>query len=240
MASGRVSATWPCAFAPKIGYKPQLTSRNTGLYAALHPTFPMNGTNPCLTLSWSSSARSMNNERNTLVAAASPCRWLSIVWTLIGIAGAFLPPILAVWSLFIGTGFIAYLGMMLSRFTGENFLDKNNPKNVFDNLFFHCVAMALLVYAIAIPFFRVDYTSLPLTVGILAGLMWVPLSWIIQHWVGIFHTVARTVLVTAAWYLAPHHRFVVIPAVIVGGVTIVILEQRWRAVSRSTAATATA
>jgi len=30
--------------APKIGYKPQLTARNTGLYAALHPTFPMNRT----------------------------------------------------------------------------------------------------------------------------------------------------------------------------------------------------
>jgi len=73
---------------------------------------------------------------------------------------------------------------MISRFTGENFLDKNKPKNVFDSLFFYCVAMALLVYAIAIPFFRVDYTSLPLTVGILAGLMWVPLSWIIQHWSG--------------------------------------------------------
>jgi hypothetical protein len=158
-----------------------------------------------------------------------------IIWTLIGIGGALLPPILAVWSLFIGTGFIAYLGMMLSRFTGENFLERNKPKNAFDGLFLHCVAMALLVYAIAIPFFRVDYTSLPLTVGILAGLMWVPLSWIIQHWVGIFHAVARTLLVTAAWYLAPHHRFVVIPAVIVAlyGVTIIILEQRWRAVSRT-------
>ena len=152
--------------------------------------------------------------------------------------GSILPPILAVWSLFIGTGFIACLGMMLSRFTGENFLDKNKPKNVFDSLFFHCVAMALLVYAIAIPFFRVDYSSLPLAVGILAGLMWLPLSWIIQHWVGIFHAVARTILVTVAWYLAPHHRFVVIPAFIVGvyGVTTVILEQRWRAISRSPAA----
>jgi len=163
------------------------------------------------------------------------------VWTLIGVAGAFLPPILAVWSLFIGAGFIGYLGIMLSRFTGENFLDKNRPKNVFDSLFFHCVSTALLVYAIAIPFFRVDYTSLPLTVGILAGLMWVPHSWIIQHWVGIFHTVVRTALVTAAWYLAPHHRFVVIPAVIVGvyGVTIVIQEKRWRALRSSIATAAT-
>lgn len=164
-----------------------------------------------------------------------------IVWTLIGVAGAFLPPILAVWSLFIGAGFIAYLGIVLSRFTGENFMDKKRPKNAFDSLFFHCVAMALLVYAIAIPFLRADYTSLPLTVGVLSGLMWVPFSWIIQHWVGIFHTVARTVLVTAAWYLAPHHRFVVIPVVIVAvyAVTIVILEQRWRAVIRGTASPAT-
>jgi hypothetical protein len=71
--------------------------------------------------------------------------------------------------------------------------------------------------------------------------MWVPLSWIIQHWVGIFHAVARTILVTVAWYVAPHQRFVVIPAVIVGvyGVTIVILELRWRAIGRSTAAAAT-
>jgi hypothetical protein len=163
----------------------------------------------------------------------------AIVWTLISIAGAFMPPVLVVWSLFIGTGFIAYFGILLSRFTGENFLDKNKPKNVFDNLFFHCVAMALLVYAIAIPFFRVDYTSLPLTVGILSGLMWVPFSWIIQHWVGIFHAVARTILVTAAWYLAPHHRFVLIPAVIVSVyvITIGILEQRWRAVRDAAAAT---
>src|SRR5262245_35377252 len=154
----------------------------------------------------------------------------SIVWTLIGIAGGFLPPILAVWSMFIGTGFIAYLGILLSRFTGEDFLDKRRPKNAFDSLFFHCVAMALLVYAIAIPFFRVDYTSLPLTVGILAGLMWIPFSWIIEHWVGIFHTVTRTVLVTAAWYLAPRGRFVIIPAVIVSvyAATIAIMEQRWR------------
>ena len=62
------------------------------------------------------------------------------------------------------------------------FLDKDKLKNVFDRLFFHCVSVALLVYAIAIPFFRVDYTSLLLTVGILTGLMWVSHSWIIQHW----------------------------------------------------------
>jgi hypothetical protein len=182
----------------------------------------------------SHAVRSLDEQRAEFArrrAIAMPLAGL-IVWTLIGFAGAVLPPILAVWALFIGAGCIAYLGMILSRFTGEDFLDKTRPKNAFDSLFFHCVAMALFVYAIAIPFFRVDYTSLPLTVGILSGLMWIPFSWIIQHWVGIFHTVTRTVLVTAAWYLAPHSRFVVIPAVVVGVyvVTIIILERRWRAV----------
>ena len=43
-----------------------------------------------------------------------------------------------------------------------------------------------------------------------------------------------------AWYFAPHGRFVVFLAVIVGVyvVTIVIMEQRWRAVTRGTAAAA--
>ncbi len=37
-------------------------------------------------------------------------------------------------------------------------------------------------------------------------------------------------MVTAAWYLVPGHRFVVIPAVIVAiyAVTILVLERRWR------------
>lgn len=75
-------------------------------------------------------------------------------------------------------------------------MDRQRPKNVFDALFFRTVGEALLVYAIAIPFFREDYTSLPLSVGILSVLMWLPFSWIIGHWIGTVHTLARTVLVT--------------------------------------------
>jgi hypothetical protein len=157
-----------------------------------------------------------------------------IAWTVIGISGALLPPYPAVFVLFIAAGSIAYLGMLISRFTGEHFLQPK-PRNAFDGLFFHTVAMALLVFAIAIPFFQSDYTSLPLTVGILAGLMWVPFSWIVEHWIGIFHAVARTILVTAAWYLVPHLRFVLIPAVIVAiyAVTIYVLERRWRQLLRA-------
>ena len=157
-----------------------------------------------------------------------------VVWLVIGLAGLWLPAPVVVWVLFIGTGSIAYLGILFSKFTGEDFLDKTRPKNTFDHLFFLSMGMSLLVFAIALPFFRADYTSLPLSVGILAGLMWLPLSWILQHWVGIFHGVARTVLVLGAWVAFPGRRFVVVPLVIVGlyAVTIVVLEQRWRGLRR--------
>ena len=139
----------------------------------------------------------------------------TIAWTVIGICGAFLPVPLASWVLFICTGSIFGLGLLVARLVGEDLTGKGRPANAFDSLFMHSLMMAWLVFAIAIPFFMIEPTSLPMTVGILSGLMWVPFSWIIQHWVGLFHGISRTVLVVAAWYLFPRHRFVVIPAVIV-------------------------
>ncbi len=151
-----------------------------------------------------------------------------IAWSITGIAALILPTYYVVWTLFIATGSIAYLGMFISKFTGENFLDKNKPKNEFDQLFMFTVVQALLVYAIALPFFLVDYSSLPMTVGILTGLMWVPFSWIIKHWIGLFHAIVRTVVVLALWYAFPAQRFVTIPFAIVCIyiVTILILRKR--------------
>lgn len=156
----------------------------------------------------------------------------TIAWAAVGVAGmTSLPPRSLSIVLFIATGMIVYLGMFLSRFTGEHFLAKNKPKNAFDALFFSTVAMALLAYGMAIPFFLADPTSTPLTVGILTGMMWLPFSWIIQHWIGLFHAITRTVLLVALWFLLPDHRFVAIPIAIVAiyAVTIVVLEGRWRA-----------
>lgn len=139
----------------------------------------------------------------------------TIAWTVIGIAGAFVPVGLATWILFICTGMIFMLGLFIARFVGEDLTGKTRNNNEFDKLFFQSVLMSWLVFAIAIPFFMIEPTSLPLSVGILAGLMWLPFSWIIQHWVGMFHTFTRTALVTIAWFAFPDQRFVIIPAVIV-------------------------
>lgn len=151
-----------------------------------------------------------------------------IIWTIIGLIGIFFSDFVAVWSIFIGTGSIVYLGLFLSKFTGENFLDKNKPKNEFDTLFLFTVGQAILVYSIAIPFFLVDYSSLPMTVGILTGLMWLPFSWIIKHWVGIFHTLTRIIIVLILWYLLPEYRFTAIPfaIVLIYIITLIILRNR--------------
>jgi hypothetical protein len=151
-----------------------------------------------------------------------------IVWTIIGFSGIFFSEFVAVWTIFIGTGSIVYLGLFLSKFTGENFIDKNKPKNEFDTLFLFTAGQAILVYTIAIPFFLIDYSSLPMSVGILTGLMWLPFSWIINHWVGIFHTLLRTILILTLWYLLPEHRFITIPfaIVLIYIITIIILKNR--------------
>jgi len=151
-----------------------------------------------------------------------------IVWLIVGIAGIVLPTRATVWVLFIGTGSIVYLALLLSKFTGENFLDKEKPKNNFDKLFLFTIGQAVLVYAIAIPFFLIDYSSLPMTIGILTGTMWLPFSWIIKHWVGIFHSIIRTIFVIGLWYILPEYRFISIPfaIVLIYIATLIILKNR--------------
>lgn len=159
-----------------------------------------------------------------------------LCWALIGVAGALLPLKIAVWVLFGLTGSIFYVGLLIARFTGEDLLERRTPKNAFSGAFMSGLLMSLLVFAIAIPFAQQNITSVPLSFGILSGLMWLPLSWIIQHWIGVFHAFSRTVLVMLVWYLWPEHRFVSIPCVIVAiyAITIWVLWRRPRALQAPT------
>lgn len=154
----------------------------------------------------------------------------AIAWAAVGVAGLYLSGFNIALFLFCATGSIVYLGLALTRVTGEHQATTGQPRNTFDTLFFLAVGSALLVYAIAIPFFLIEPSSLPLTVGVLTGLMWMPTSWLIGHWIGVFHAVTRTVGAVVLWYALPEQRFVAIPffIVLVYAVTIVVLEQRWR------------
>ena len=156
----------------------------------------------------------------------------TIVWALLGISAPFVSELTITWMLYIGTGAIFYLGAGLSYLTGERFFAKSVAKNSFDRLFFVGMIMSLMVFAIALPVAAIDHTTVPLSIGILAGLMWMPLSWAIEHWIGYFHTLTRTFGIVAAWYLFPDARVEAISAVIVAVyiVSLIILERRFQSI----------
>jgi hypothetical protein len=117
------------------------------------------------------------------------------------------------------------LSLLMARFLREDVL---SAKNDLDRLMGRSVLMVNLAWGIAIPFWFVMPSSLPLSVGIFAGLHWIVFGWIIGHWIGMFHAVTRTMLVVACWFLFPEHRFVAVSAVIVTVylVTIYVLATR--------------
>jgi hypothetical protein len=154
----------------------------------------------------------------------------TIVWAILGVMAIFIPAKQMVLPFYIGTGSIFYLALFLSKFTGEKLIAKKGDMNPFDALFLYTVVMSLLCFAMAIPFSLQDYSSVPLTLGVLSGLMWLPISWIIEHKVGTFHALSRTIGVTFAWFAFPEQRFVIIPFVIVVIylISIYILHGRWK------------
>lgn len=156
----------------------------------------------------------------------------TVVWALLGISAPFVSELTITWLLYIGTGAIFYLGAGLSYLTGERFFAKKAAKNSFDRLFFVGMIMSLMVFAIALPVAAIDHTTVPLSIGILAGLMWMPLSWAIEHWIGYFHTLTRTFGIVAAWYLFPDTRVEAISAVIVAVyiVSLITLERRFQSI----------
>jgi hypothetical protein len=154
-----------------------------------------------------------------------------LVWSVLIVTGALLNPKAQVLAVYIGTGSIVYVAMFLSKLTGEQLkFESAKKRNFFDTLFLSAVAMCFLSYALAIPYFLENYRSLPFTVAVLAGLMWLPMSALIQHWVGVFHAVVRTVLCTVAWIMYPEHSFVLQPVIVVAMyvVSITVLELRWK------------
>ncbi len=156
----------------------------------------------------------------------------TIIWALLGACAPFVSELTITWLLYIGTGAIFYLGAGLSYLTGERFFAKKATENSFDRLFFVGMIMSLMVFAIALPVASIDHTTVPLSIGILAGLMWMPLSWAIEHWVGYFHTITRTVGIVVAWYLFPEARVEAISAVIVAVyiVSLLTLERRFQTI----------
>lgn len=152
----------------------------------------------------------------------------TIAWTAAGVLGAVLPDAeSASKALFLCMPAVFPLALLIGRVTGEDVFGAKG-RNELDGLFLHGMLMSNLVWCIAIPLWLTNPSTLPLTAGILAGLAWVPLSWIIGHWVGLFHAIARSILVAVVWTALPAHRFTAVPAVVVAVylVSIAVLARR--------------
>lgn len=161
------------------------------------------------------------------------------VWFTLGILGLFIETQYLGLITFIGTGMIFYIGVGVSKITNEKLLVKKSERNPFDNLFLSTVIMALMGYALVIPMAQLDHTTIPLSVGVISGLMWLPLSWTLQHPVGFIHTVVRTISLAFLWYLFPEHRFIVLPfaIVVIYLISIYQLYIRWQTHQHSSSTT---
>ncbi|WP_438864777.1 DUF7010 family protein [Neptunicella sp.] len=159
----------------------------------------------------------------------------AIVWFFIGLLSAVASNEVASVILVIGIACIPLLNKMVTSLTGENLIRDSRPTNCFDQLYLCSFAMSLVGLCISLPFFLIDKTSLPLTVGILTGLPWLTHAWITRFWIGIFHTLTRSILVLVGWYIFPDYRFTLVPMIIVSVyvATIYVLELRWRDISFS-------
>ncbi|MBB5204710.1 hypothetical protein HNQ51_002024 [Inhella inkyongensis] len=158
----------------------------------------------------------------------------TLAWALILVAGQVLAPRWHLLTTYLLTGCIAYLGMGLSKLTGEDFMAKENRGNRFSVLFMLCMGQALLAFAIAIPFAIIEPRSAVFMVGMLAGFMWLPITGLIGHWIGAAHAIGRTVMILAAWFLVPDQGMVVVPLIVLGwyALTIPVLERRWAQIQR--------
>ncbi len=135
----------------------------------------------------------------------------AVCWGVAGAFGAALPVSSASVVMFICVGMIFPLSLLVGRVVHENVMERHE----LGDLLFKSIMAASLFWAVVIPFYIVDPSSVPLTLGVIFGIPWMILGWIIRHWIGSFHAIARTVLIVVAWFVFPEYRFVAIPGIIV-------------------------
>lgn len=136
----------------------------------------------------------------------------ALVWAVIGLAALFLPQRPATLLLLFGSGAIFPLGLALAALLRERLMNNTNPLAKLMGL---CVLMVNLLWALHLTLLSRDPALLPLSLGIGLGLHWIVFSWIIQHPLGIVHTVLRTGLATGLWWLFPVYAITVVAAAIV-------------------------
>jgi hypothetical protein len=158
---------------------------------------------------------------------AMPCAG-AVVWLLIAASGMVLPANIMLYVLLFGSGAIFPLALAFATLLKERIISIDNPLAKLMGL---SVAMVNVLWVVHLTVAFRAPEFLPLTVGIGLGLHWMVFSWIIQHPLGIIHTLFRTCLVTAAWLTFPNHRYSAVGLAVFAAYSLSIYQLRTRSLN---------
>ncbi len=127
----------------------------------------------------------------------------AIVWTIVAFLSTQFEESTSTYILLFATGLIFPIALLIAKFRKENLVSTSNPLGKLMGL---CVLMVNLLWGIHIPLVLNAPEFVPLSLGVGLGIHWIVYSWIIQHPIGIIHSILRTTLVILAWYIFPESR----------------------------------
>ncbi len=127
----------------------------------------------------------------------------TIVWCVIGVASVFLSSYTALLFMLFASGAIFPIALLVAKLRKEDVMSSVNPLS---KLLAFGVLMVNLLWAVHVPLMMKAPQFVPLSVGIGLGLHWVIYSWIIQHPVGLVHTISRTVGCVLIWLILPYEQ----------------------------------
>ncbi|WP_286232555.1 DUF7010 family protein [Thalassotalea sediminis] len=138
----------------------------------------------------------------------------AFVWLIVAILSTQFSEKTGLLILLFGSGTIFPIALLIAKYRHEAITSSKNP---LAKLMGMCALMVNLLWAVHIPLFIYAPEFITLSIGIGLGLHWVVYSWIIQHPLGLIHSILRTLLIVIVWYLFPEDRLFAV------GITIVLV-----------------
>lgn len=152
----------------------------------------------------------------------------ALVWFIVGLISLKLDFKISLYVLLFSTGIIFPLALLISKFRHEALTSSVNPLS---KLMGMSIVMVNLLWGIHLPLIFFAPEFIPLTLGIGLGLHWVIYSWVVQHPLGIIHSVLRTILVVAAWYYFPECRIFSVSVAVVIAYSISLIQMLTRKIN---------
>jgi hypothetical protein len=151
-----------------------------------------------------------------------------LVWLIVGLISLKLDFNLSLYILLFSTGIIFPLALLISKFRNEALTASANPLSKLMGL---SIVMVNLLWGIHLPLVFSAPEFVPLSLGVGLGLHWVIYSWVVQHPLGIIHSVLRTILVVSAWYYFPEYRIFAVSVAVVIAYSISLIQMLTRKVN---------